>query len=218
MNTPKHWLYMKEACGGWVWNSGELKTVPTDLQVFVALHTSVPPGKTKQNSPSLTARKPVLTGGLQALASQRLHPPAPSLLASSVCDLRTTSPIKPCADTCPSPEVREAPSGVGKRECGVSPALGLQTAVSVALVTCGLVAAAASWRARAPVELVTSSVLFPSPRGRALRCWVVWRSLALGRGRRCGLKSLGFREGAGRAADPAQSLRWGFAAGSLHYL
>ena len=79
----------------------------------------------------------MLTGGLQALASQRLHPPAPSLLASSVCDLRTTSPIKPCADTCPSPEVREAPSGVGKRECGVSPALGLQTAVSVALVTCG---------------------------------------------------------------------------------
>ena len=28
-----------------------------------------------------------------------------------MCDLRTTSPIKPCADTCPSPEVLEAPSG-----------------------------------------------------------------------------------------------------------
>lgn len=96
-----------------MWNSGELKTVPTDLQVFVALHTSVPRGKTKQNSPSLTARKPVLTAGLQALASQRLHPPAPSFLSSSVCDLRTTSPIKPCADTCPSPEVLEAPSGAG---------------------------------------------------------------------------------------------------------
>lgn len=119
-----NYTYMKEACGGWVWNSEELKTChrPTGFRRFRHLG---PTGenKTKQNRPSLTARKPVLTAGLQALASQRLH-----FLSSSVCDLRTTSPIKPCADTCPSPEVREAPSGP---ECGVSPALGLQTPVSL---------------------------------------------------------------------------------------
>lgn len=82
-----------------------------------------PPSPIRRLSCKLFARKPVLTAGLQALASQRLH-----FLSSSVCDLRTTSPIKPCADTCPSPEVREAPSGP---ECGVSPALGLQTPVSL---------------------------------------------------------------------------------------
>lgn len=138
-----NYTYMKEACGGWGWNSGELKTShrPTGFRRFRHLG---PTGenKTKQNRPSLTARKPVLTAGLSS-------PGFPTPPLSLIFGVWPSNYISHKAVRGHLPFTGSSRGSIRPGVWGFPGSWTTNSGV-LTVVTCGLVAEATSWRAQGP--------------------------------------------------------------------